>query len=250
MKKYKIEICANSVASCIAAQQGGADRVELCAGIPEGGTTPSYGMIESARHKIDIKLHVIIRPRGGDFLYDETEQEMMLRDIEIARQLGADGVVFGCLTPQGEIDRELNGRLMTAARGLSTTFHRAFDMCKDPFVALEQLIELGFDRVLTSGQQATAPQGSAVLARLVEQADKRIIILPGCGVNEDNIARLAEETGAIEFHMSARSKRDSGMIYKNDRVSMGGTVVIDEYRQEVTDPDKVKEIIARLNRQE
>lgn len=245
-RPYKIEICANSVASCIAAQQGGAHRVELCAGIPEGGTTPSYGMIQQARQNINIKLHVIIRPRGGDFLYNTIEQQIMQQDIAVARQLGADGVVFGCLTPDGQIDTQANQQLIDAASGLSVTFHRAFDMCSDPHQALEQLIALRFDRVLTSGQEATAPQGIPLLKKLVQQADNRIIILPGCGVNEANIAQIAAETGACEFHMSARSKQESNMTYRNNRVSMGGTVVIDEYRQEVTDPHKVRNLIHQL----
>ena len=147
---YKIEICTNSVTSCLEAQKGGADRVELCAGIPEGGTTPSYGDIAVARELLDIELYIIVRPRGGDFLYSDVEHKTMLRDIEMAKKLGVDGVVFGCLNADGTIDMARNKELIDAAKGMGVTFHRAFDMCKDPFESLEQIIELGCDRILTS----------------------------------------------------------------------------------------------------
>ncbi len=235
-----LEICANSVESCIAARQGGAYRVELCAGIPEGGTTPSYGEMVVARRAIDIKLNVIIRPRGGDFLYSDDELAAMALDIQAARTAGADGVVFGCLAADGSVDLERNARLVHEAEGLSKTFHRAFDVCRDPFEALEQIIKLGFDRILTSGQQATAPEGAALIAQLVERAAGRIVIMPGCGVNESNIAALAAKTHAYEYHMSARHRLASGMAYRNDRVSMGGTVTIDEFSREVTSPARVE----------
>ena len=147
---YRFEICANSVASCIAAQEGGADRVELCAGIPEGGTTPSYGMIRSARESINIGLNVIIRPRGGDFLYSENEVREMIYDIRTAKELGADGLVFGCLTAEGDVDKDIMKRLMDAAGSTPVTFHRAFDHARNPFMALEDIISLGCRRILTS----------------------------------------------------------------------------------------------------
>lgn len=234
-----VEICANSATSCVEAQKGGAKRVELCAAIPEGGTTPSWGEMVVARRLITIAMNVIIRPRSGDFLYSENEFEAMLLDIEAARKAGADGVVFGCLLPDGSIDMERNRRLMEASKGLSTTFHRAFDVCRDPLVALEQLIELGFDRILTSGQQATAAEGVELLAQLVAKADSRIIIMPGCGVNENNIAELQRVTGAKEFHFSARKRVEGGMVYRNPRVSMGGVVNIDEFAQDVTSAERV-----------
>ena len=229
------------------AQKGGAYRVELCAGIPEGGTTPSYGEIAVAREMLSIKLNVIIRPRGGDFLYSDVEHQAMLRDIEMAKKLGVDGVVIGCLTRDGEIDIERNKELVDAAKGMSVTFHRAFDMCKDPFKSLEQIISLGCERILTSGQQPTAIEGVSLLKELVEKADNRIIIMPGSGVNEDNIDTLAKETNAKEFHFSAREPIDSKMIYRNPDLKMGGTVVsIDEYAQNVTSADKVKRTIEKL----
>ena len=227
MKDYQFEVCANSVESCIAAQAGGADRVELCAGIPEGGTTPSYGDILIAREALQqTKLHIIVRPRGGDFLYSSTEQRIMLKDIENARRLGADGVVFGCLT--------------------AVTFHRAFDVCRNPRKAIEDIIELGCNRILTSGQQPTAERGIPLLKELQQQASDRIILLAGCGVNETNIAHIARETGIREFHFSARENIESSMLYHNSAVSMGGTVHIDEYTHTITTAERVKRTIGAL----
>lgn len=218
---YRFEICANSVASCIAAQEGGANRVELCAGIPEGGTTPSYGMIRSARECISIALNVIIRPRGGDFLYSEEEINEMLYDIRVAKELGADGLVFGCLLPDGSVDKVNMARLMEAAGDTPVTFHRAFDHSSDPMQALEDIIELGCARILTSGCRPTALEGAGLLAKLVEKAGDRLIIMPGCGVKESNIAEIARLSGAREFHFSAREPVLSGMVFRNPEVAMG-----------------------------
>ena len=241
---YRFEICANSVASCIAAQEGGADRVELCAGIPEGGTTPSFGMIRTAREAIDIALNVIIRPRGGDFLYSKDELKEMLYDIQAARQLGADGLVFGCLTPEGEVDMEAMRPLMEAAGDTPVTFHRAFDHTSDPFKALEDIISLGCSRILTSGCRPTALEGAPLLAQLVEKAGDRIIIMPGCGVRENNIAEIARLSGAREFHFSARESVESGMIFRNPEVAMGSED--DPYGYDVTTARRVAATIAPL----
>lgn len=247
MKNYSFEVCANSVESCLAAQAGGANRVELCAGIPEGGTTPSYGDIAVARELLkETRLHVIIRPRGGDFLYSPVEQRIMLKDIDLARKLGADGVVFGCLTAEGDVDLPLMRQLMEAAEDMSVTFHRAFDVCRNPQQALEDIIGLGCHRILTSGQQPTAEQGIPLLKNLQQQADGRIILLAGCGVNESNIARIAQETGIHEFHFSAREQMESGMLYRNPQVSMGGTVCIEEYSRPLTTSKRVSQTIAAL----
>lgn len=249
MKEYQFEICSNSVESCIAAQDGGANRVELCAGIPEGGTTPSYGEIATAREVLKTtRLHVIIRPRGGDFLYSPIEVKTMLKDIDVAKQLGADGVVFGCLTADGEIDLPVMRELMKASEGLSVTFHRAFDVCRDAKKALEQIIDLGCNRILTSGQQPTAELGIPLLKDLQQQADGRIILLAGCGVNEKNISRIAKETGIQEFHFSARESIKSNMSYKNEAVSMGGTVHIDEYERNVTTAQRVRNTIQTVEK--
>ena len=247
MKKYQFEVCANSIESCLAAQAGGADRVELCAGIPEGGTTPSYGEISVARELLTTtRLHVIIRPRGGDFLYSPIEIKTMLMDIEMVGKIGADGVVFGCLTAEGEIDLPAMQQLMQASKGLSVTFHRAFDVCRNSQKALEQIIELGCNRILTSGQQPTAELGIPLLKELQTQAAGRIILLAGCGVNEKNISHIAQETGIEEFHFSARETIKSDMNYKNESVSMGGTVHIDEYERNVTTARRVTDTIQAL----
>lgn len=248
MTDYRLEICANSVASCVEAQKGGAYRVELCAAIPEGGTTPSYGDISLARELLDIQLNVIIRPRGGDFLYSEIEHKIMLKDIGIARQLGVDGIVIGCLTAEGEVDMERNKALIDAADGMSVTFHRAFDMCRNPFESLERIISLGCDRILTSGQQQQAEQGVPLLKELVQRAGDRIIIMPGSGINAANIALIAKETGAKEFHLSARKPVESTMAYRNPHINMGGAVVvIDEFKQQVTNAELVSSTISALN---
>ncbi len=242
--KRIIEICANSAQSCVEAEMGGASRVELCAGIPEGGTTPSYGEIKTAQALTStIDINVIIRPKGGDFLYTEAEVEAMLLDIELCKQLGVHGVVFGCLTSEGDIDVPLMRRLIEAAKPLSVTCHRAFDVCRDPFAALEQLIELGCDRILTSGQQSTAEKGIPLLKQLVERAGQRIIIMPGCGVREGNIARIEAETGAREFHTSARSVVHSQMRYRKEEVPMGSSAVTSEFETVQTDREKVKQFV-------
>ena len=249
-KTYRFEICANGVESCIAAQEGGADRVELCAGIPEGGTTPSYGEIKTARRVLTrTRLHVIIRPRGGDFLYTPLELERMTADIDIARELGADGVVFGCLRADGTLDTEANALLMSHAKGMSVTFHRAFDRCANPQEALEELIAQGFDRILTSGQQPTALQGTPLLRQLHAQAAGRITLLAGCGVNEGNIATIARETGIGEFHFSARVAGKSAMTFSNPDVYMGAKGA-DEESVDITSAERVRNTIAQLTCQD
>ena len=216
-----LEICAGSVESAIAARNGGAQRIELCAALEVGGVTPSAGVIAEARKVEGLTLNVIIRPRGGDFLYNEYEIACMEQDIRTCKQLGVDGVVIGALTANGDIDTGTCRRLIAAADGMSITFHRAFDMCRDAKKALEELIALGCDRVLTSGQAATAQAGIQLLKELVEQAAERIIIMPGCGVKENNIAEIARLSGAREFHFSARESVESGMVFRNSDVAMG-----------------------------
>lgn len=239
-----IEICANSAQSCVEAEAGGAKRVELCAAIPEGGTTPGYGEIRTAQDLTSsIDINIIIRPRGGDFLYTQAEVQSMLYDIAMARDLGIHGVVFGCLTKGGDLDIPLMKRLMDAAGPLSVTCHRAFDVCREPFVALEQLIDLGCDRILTSGQQPDAVQGIPMIAELVRKADGRIIVMPGSGVRETNIARIEAETGATEFHTSARSVVHSHMQYRNENVPMGSCAVSSEFETVQTDREKVRMVV-------
>lgn len=245
-KRFQFEICANGVESCLAAQQGGADRVELCAGIPEGGTTPSYGEILIARKLLKTtRLHVIIRPRGGDFVYTSLELERMAADIDMARQLGCDGVVLGCLTADGDIDREANAFLLSRAEGMSVTFHRAFDRCRQPMEALEDIIGMGFDRILTSGQQPNAEQGIPLLRELQQRAGDRIVIMAGCGVNEQNIVRIQQETGIKEFHFSARESVPSHSRYFNPAIYMGRPGA-DECALNLTTARRVRETIEKL----
>lgn len=241
-----IEICANSAQSCVEAEAGGARRVELCAGIPEGGTTPSCGEIRTAQElTASIDINIIIRPRGGDFLYTGAEIRSMLLDIELAKELKVHGVVFGCLTETGDIDVPLLHRLVAAARPLSVTFHRAFDVCRDPFVALEQIIGAGCDRILTSGQQSDAVKGIPLIAELVRRAAGRIIIMPGCGVREENIAQIEAATGATEFHSSARNIVRSRMAYRKEAVPMGSSAVTSEFETMQTDRRKVAALCNR-----
>ncbi len=249
-EEFKFEICANSVESCLAAQEGGADRVELCAGIPEGGTTPSYGEIKLARKLLTkTKLHVIIRPRGGDFLYTPLELERMEEDIRICRELGVDGVVFGCLTEEREIDREANRRLVELARPMSVTFHRAFDRTADPMKALEDIISLGCNRILTSGQQPKAIDGISLLAQLEKKLKEYplppIQLLAGSGVNEENIRQIFDATGIHEYHFSARVNVVSKMKHYNHEVYMGAKGA-DESNSLVTSAEKVRNTIKQL----
>lgn len=240
------EICVDSPASALAAQSGGADRVELCDDLFEGGTTPSFGAIRMARQMLDIKLHVIIRPRGGDFLYSDIEFDTMKYDIEFARSLGADGVVIGLLTADGDIDKERVAELVTLARPMSVTFHRAFDVCRDAFAALEDLIKIGIDRVLTSGQQADAVNGASIINKLVEQAGGRIAIMACGGIDETNAAEVAKRTGANEFHFTAFEQRPSEMRFLNENVTMGSDEAPSEYIRKFTSAEKVSRVIAAL----
>ncbi|MDE5836540.1 MAG: copper homeostasis protein CutC, partial [Paramuribaculum sp.] len=219
--KNLLEVCAGDIDSVIAAAQGGASRVELCTALGEGGVTPSIGFIRSALKVPGIRVHVLIRPRGGDFLYTPQEVDCMVDDIVAAREAGVHGVVIGALTPDGEIDMNACRKMMEAAAGISVTFHRAFDLCRDPFKALEDIISLGCDRILTSGQAQTALEGKENLAELVKQADGRIIILAGAGVSQSNAAEILNASGTGEIHASARTSVESGMKFRHSGVSMG-----------------------------
>ena len=208
--------------------------------------TPSAGVIAEARKVEGLTLNVIIRPRGGDFLYNEYEIACMEQDIRTCKQLGVDGVVIGALTANGDIDSDTCKRLIAAADGMSITFHRAFDMCRDPKKALEELIVLGCDRVLTSGQASTAQAGIPLLKELVEQAAGRIIIMPGCGVSSANAAAILQATGATEIHASARKSVGSGMLFRHSGVSMGNPDS-DEYARKETDVNEVKAIVESIS---
>ncbi len=242
------EICVDSVEGALAAQAGGAQRVELCDNLLEGGTTPSAGTIALARQHLAIGLNVIIRPRGGDFCYSDIEFAVMQYDIAQAKQLGANGVVIGLLNPDGAIDKTRTAQLVESARPLSVTFHRAFDMARDPNQALEDLIDLGLDRVLTSGRENSALEGLDLITALVQQANGRIIVMPGGGVNERNLKKIVTQSGVHEVHMTARSSVDSRMTYRNTRPAMGGALHPPEFTRLVTDANRVRTLIDLVTR--
>lgn len=239
----KIEICVDSVEGAMAAERGGAARVELCDNLLEGGTTPSAGAIKLARRNTRLGLHVIIRPRGADFLYSDVEMDVMREDILTAKALGADGVVIGCLTAAGDIDAARTASLMEAARPMSVTFHRAFDMCRDPRQGLEELVRLGVNRLLTSGQEASAFEGLELITELQRQAAGRIIIMPGGGISARNVQRIVSATGVAEVHLSARGSVESGMSYRNGRVFMGGTLRPPEFQWKCTQEGLVRAVV-------
>ncbi len=211
----KLEIIAYTIESCIAAQEAGVHRIELCNNPLEGGTTPSYGFIKAAREKLSVELYVMIRPRGGDFFYSNGEFEIMKADVKMCRQSGCDGVVMGLLTKDGNVDKKRCRELVDCAYPLGVTFHRAFDRAKNPFIALEDVIDTGCERILTSGQQPKAIDGMQIIKELVAKANDRVIIMPGSGINSENIMQLAENSGAKEFHSSAGMYAESKMEYTN-----------------------------------
>lgn len=222
---YRLEICAFNLASALIAQQAGADRVELCAGPEEGGTTPSPGTIRAAREHLRIPLYPIIRPRGGDFLYRDEEFRVMARDIEYCKTIGCNGVVFGLLRADGTVDTARCARLVEMAYPMGVTFHRAFDWAANPFETMETIIQLGCERILTSGGRPTAGEGAELIDQLVREADERIVIMPGSGIRASNIVALAEKTGASEFHTSARILKASAMDFVNAAMKENQSVV-------------------------
>jgi len=243
---YKLEICVDSVESAINAQAAGADRVELCDNLIEGGTTPGYGSVVSARINLDIGLHVIIRPRGGDFLYSDLEFDIMRRDIEACGECGVDGIVTGILLAGGNIDVERTAKLFEFAYPMSTTFHRAFDMCGDPVRGLEDVIATGANRLLTSGMKNNTQDGIELIRQLVIQADERIIIMTGGGIDETNVALIATATKISEIHLTGRKTIDSEMIFRRQGINMGGVPGIPEFSRKIADTDRIKSIISKL----
>lgn len=239
-----IEVCVEGIDGLLAAQEAGADRVELCASLVEGGITPSHGTVRTALALATVPFHVIVRPRGGDFLYSDAECRSMLEDIQALRDLGVAGVVVGCLSRDGRIDEPRMTELVEAAGPLAVTCHRAFDMTRDPAEALEALVRCKVGRALTSGQRDTAVEGAPLLAELVRQAGDRIIVL-GCGaLAPESIAGVRRATGLTEMHFAALKDVPSGMDYRNPRVGMGGGDLDREYRNTVTDRDLVAAMIA------
>lgn len=243
-KRPLIEVCVEGIDGLLAAQAAGADRVELCASLLEGGITPSIGTVRLAMELATVPFHVIVRPRGGDFLYSEAEFRSMLADVETLREIGVAGLVVGCLSEDGTIDESRMTALVDAAGPLAVTCHRAFDMTRDPFEALEALVRCRVGRVLTSGQRDTAVEGVDLLAALVDKAAGRIIIL-GCGaLDPGNIRQVRERTGLTELHFAALKDVPSPMRYRNPNVGMGGTDLDREYRNTITDGRLVAETIA------
>lgn len=220
-KKYILECCVDSVESAVCAKEGGADRLELCANLVIGGTTPTLALFEEIRRTVDIRIHALIRPRFGDFLYSDHEASIICREIEAFRRAGAEGVVIGSLTPDGSLHTEQMKRFIDCAGDMSVTLHRAFDMCRDPFTALKQARELGVNTILTSGQASSCIAGMARMKELTEAANNDITILAGAGINAEAVRTLLDQTGLYAFHMSGKKIINSGMLYRNPDVSMG-----------------------------
>lgn len=238
--RVQLEICANSVQSALNAEQGGADRVELCDNLWEGGTTPSYATIKLSVKYLKIPVFVLVRPRGGDFTYTDLEFEIMIHDITQCKVLGVEGIVSGVLLPDGNIDVEKTAKLKEAGGDLPFTFHRAFDLAPSPVQALEDVIKTGASRILTSGHQKTAPDGAELISSLIAMAKNRISILAGGGINRDNIELLIQK-GCEEFHMSARSY-SNGLGHYPMKVPMNGSSDIPEKKLAISDTSKILEI--------
>ena len=240
-----IEVCVDSVASALAAERGGAARVELCSGLIEGGITPSAGLIETTRASVSLPLHVMIRPRGGDFCYDPHEFEIMRRDVALAKQLRASGVVFGILDVEGNVDVARTRQLVELARPLAVTFHRAFDMSADLLRALDDVCAAGADRLLTSGGEPTSLLGQEMIRRLVDQSRDRIVIVAGGGIKRENARDLVAHTGVKEIHVGLRSAQPSPMLHRNPRVSMG-SVEGREYQRFAVLEENVRRLCSEL----
>ncbi len=240
----KLEVAVDSIEGALAAQTAGAERVELCADLLEGGITPSAGMLDVTRRSVTIDINAMIRPRGGDFLYSELEYAVMQRDIAWAKAAGANGVVMGILNPNGSVDMQRMATLIDLARPLSVTFHRAFDMTCDPDQALEALITLGVDRVLTSGQASSALEGLDLITQLVQQGGDRIVVIPGGGITEHNIDKILHQSGVQEIHVSGRATTESAMVYRNLTTFMGGVFHPSEYSRMVTDAGRIRAFLA------
>ncbi len=235
-----LEIVVYNIESALKAQEGGADRIELCDNPAEGGTTPSFGMIESVRQNVNLDLFVMIRPRGGDFNYSNYEFHCMKRDIYQCQRISVDGIVFGILNADGTLDKKRCKELIDKARPLQVTCHRAFDMTRDPFEALEDCIEVGFDRILTAGHQTTAALGADLIAELVKKANGRIAIMPGSGVNENTVEEIVRKTKVTEVHFSATAFRDSVMQYRNQAITGMGSEEGAEFKYRTVDPERVR----------
>ncbi|AEC03006.1 copper homeostasis protein CutC [Parasphaerochaeta coccoides] len=242
--KPLIEVCLESAESVVIAEQAGAHRVELCSDLFEGGLTPTPGAFRIARRSTErIVINVMIRPRGGDFCYSQAEFDIMKEDIHVFREEGADAVVFGILTPDAVIDYDRTAQLIAMARPMGVTFHRAFDMSRDIHASLQTLITLGVDRVLTSGGEATVPEGKEVLADLVREAGEKIIVMPGCGLTERNFARMHKAINACEYHVFLPQETESRMTWRPGHIYMGGTLRQPEFSLSRTDSHQLKSVL-------
>lgn len=237
-----VEVVVYNIASAMKAMDGGADRIELCDSPGDGGTTPSYGTIELVRQNVNIDVFVMIRPRGGDFCYSSYEFHAMKRDISQCQKHSVDGVVFGILQPDGTIDKKRCKELISMARPLKVTCHRAFDMTRDPFEALEDCIEIGFDRILTSGLQPQASAGAELIGELIKKAAGRIVIMPGSGVNETTVKEIVSKTAAKEIHCSAAANAESSMKFRNPDIREMGSEEGSAYISKTVDPMRVRKI--------
>lgn len=245
-KDYILECCADSVESALNAHEGGANRLELCGNLVIGGTTPSLFLFEEIRKKLDIKIHVLIRPRFGDFLYTEYEKNIMKKEVEMFRKVGADGVVIGALDKKGNLDVEFMKELIYIAGNMKVVLHRAFDVCKDPFKTLEESISLGIDTILTSGQQNNCLLGLELIKKLDEVSNGRIKIMAGSGMTSDRMKEFLEKTSIKCFHMSAKNILESEMEYRNPNVNMGMSG-LSEYEIWRTDKEEIKRAGEILN---
>lgn len=242
---YLLEVCAGSITSALAAQQGGADRIELCENLAGGGTTPSAGTFAAVRKRLHIPIFVLIRPRTGDFLYSEAEYEAMLHDIKTLKAAGADGFVTGALHANGDVDMERSRNFVDVAFPLPCTFHRAFDVGSDGFQNLGRIINCGYTRLLTSGMAPAVADAPEMISALIREANDRLIIMPGGGISEKNIALLKEKTGAREFHASLRSRVRSAMSCDPGKINMG-TAGSNELEWDETDAERVKRVKSLL----
>jgi copper homeostasis protein len=238
----KFEVVVYNIESAMKAEEGGADRIELCDNPSDGGTTPSLGTVEVVRQNVTLDVYVMLRPRGGDFFYSSYEFHSMKRDLYSFQKLSVDGFVAGMLNTDGTIDKKRCKEIVDKAKPLKVTCHRAFDMTRDPFQALEDCIEVGFTRILTSGQLPTAKEGQELIAQLVQKAGNRISIMAGCGVNEHTVQEVVSKTKVQEIHFSATGTKSSPMIFKNPRIATMGEQSSGEFQLRTVDPERVRKI--------
>jgi copper homeostasis protein len=239
MDKNILEICCYNLESAIIASEAGADRIELCSDPAAGGTTPGIGFIKSVRRKTEIELYPIIRIRGGDFLFSAEEFDVMMHDVEACKSAGCEGIVFGMLLTDGRIDRTNSARVVEKAYPMGVSFHRAFDWTRNPFEALEDIIDIGYERILTSGQQPTAILGASLIKDLIAQAAGRVQVMPGSGIRAGNIMDLKNEMGAAEFHSSARKLRKTSMEFIQP-------LMLEDQSIEMADREEIENMIALL----